>query len=81
MASRIESTTKKAGAPFLVSSDVYEIVKSCVNRGRIFDTKLKGKTGLYRLYEINSLKAKHRLAADVLNELLNQAMSIEEAPF
>ncbi|HRG45379.1 MAG TPA: adenylate/guanylate cyclase domain-containing protein [Leptospiraceae bacterium] len=80
MASRIESTTKKAGASFLISSDMYEIVKSCVNRGRIFETKLKGKTGQYRLYEIKSLKAEHRLAADLLNEFLNQAMSIEEAP-
>ncbi len=80
MASRIESTTKKAGAPFLISNDLYEIVKPCVNRGRIFETKLKGKTGIYRLYEILSLKDEHRLASEVLTELLSQSISLEDAP-
>lgn len=80
MASRIESTTKKAGASFLISADMYEIVKGCLNRGRIFETRLKGKTGLYRLYEIHSLKTEHRLLADILTEYLTKMMSVEEAP-
>lgn len=80
MASRIESTTKKAGASFLISADMYEIIKTCINRGRIFETKLKGKTGLYRLYEILSLKTEHRLPEDVLTEYLNRMMSLEDAP-
>lgn len=80
MASRIESTTKKAGAPFLVSSELYEIVKTCVNKGRVFETKLKGKTGLYRLYEILSMKEEHRPISDILVEALNKMMSPEDAP-
>ncbi|TGK18610.1 guanylate cyclase [Leptospira fluminis] len=51
-ASRIESATKKAGAGFLVSENVYGIVKNSVRKGRTFETSLKGKTGKYRLYEI-----------------------------
>ncbi len=80
MASRIESTTKKAGAPFLISSEMYEIIKTCVNRGRIFETKLKGKTGLYRLYEILSMKEEHRPISDILIESLIKMMSLEDAP-
>lgn len=80
MASRIESTTKKAGAPFLISSEMYEIVKTCVNRGRIFETKLKGKTGLYRLYEILSMKEEHRPVSDILIDSLSKMMSPEDAP-
>ncbi|TGK10293.1 guanylate cyclase [Leptospira fletcheri] len=51
-ASRIESTTKKAGVGFLVSENVYGIVKNSVRKGKTFEASLKGKTGKYRLYEI-----------------------------
>lgn len=55
-ASRIESTTKQAKAQLLISEKVYEIVKNEVRKGRIFETKLKGKTGTYKVYEILGLK-------------------------
>jgi catalase (peroxidase I) len=65
-----------AGIHFMAA----KIVKGCLNRGRIFETRLKGKTGLYRLYEIHSLKTEHRLLADILTEYLTKMMSVEEAP-
>lgn len=52
MASRIESATKKAGVPFLISDAVYEHVKDQVTRGKVFSAPLKGKTGRFKLYEI-----------------------------
>ncbi|EPG67554.1 adenylate/guanylate cyclase catalytic domain protein [Leptospira wolffii serovar Khorat str. Khorat-H2] len=55
-ASRIESTTKKAATRLLVSEKVYEIVKDWIIKGRTFETKLKGKTGTYKVYEILSVK-------------------------
>ncbi|HMV43556.1 MAG TPA: adenylate/guanylate cyclase domain-containing protein, partial [Leptospiraceae bacterium] len=80
LASRIESTTKKANAEFLVSSDVYSILKTCINIGRVFETKLKGKTGVYRLYEILSVK-EHRLSPiEALQSSLYKFMTLEDAP-
>ena len=55
MASRIESTTKKAKANLLVSQEVFELVEEHVQRGRTFQAKLKGKSGDYRLFEIAAL--------------------------
>ncbi|MBL8019971.1 MAG: 2Fe-2S iron-sulfur cluster binding domain-containing protein [Leptospirales bacterium] len=55
MASRIESATKKAGASFLISEDVYKLTRDQVTRGRIFSMPLKGKSGRYKLYEINDV--------------------------
>jgi len=52
IASRIESTTKKAGAPLLVSDSVYSIVKDHVKKGRSFKTSLKGKTGEFHVHEL-----------------------------
>ncbi|PJZ68934.1 guanylate cyclase [Leptospira perolatii] len=54
-ASRIESTTKKAGSSLLVSQTVFDIAKNCIRKGRTFETKLKGKQGNHRLYEILGL--------------------------
>ncbi|EQA43839.1 adenylate/guanylate cyclase catalytic domain protein [Leptospira broomii serovar Hurstbridge str. 5399] len=51
-ASRIESTTKKAGARLLISESVFRLVKERVKKGRTFETTLKGKTGKYKVYEI-----------------------------
>ncbi|EPG76428.1 adenylate/guanylate cyclase catalytic domain protein [Leptospira fainei serovar Hurstbridge str. BUT 6] len=51
-ASRIESTTKKAGARLLISESVLQLVKGRVKKGRTFETTLKGKTGKYKLHEI-----------------------------
>lgn len=61
MASRIESKTKKAGATVLISEPFYEQVKGRVRKGRIFSTKLKGKTGDYKLYEIQEILKKASL--------------------
>ncbi|EQA38358.1 adenylate/guanylate cyclase catalytic domain protein [Leptospira inadai serovar Lyme str. 10] len=51
-ASRIESTTKKAGARLLISESVFTLVKDRVKKGRTFETTLKGKTGKYKVHEI-----------------------------
>ncbi|AOP34706.1 adenylate cyclase [Leptospira tipperaryensis] len=61
MASRIESKTKKAGATVLVSESLYEQVRGRVRKGRTFSTKLKGKTGDYKLYEIQEILKKASL--------------------
>ncbi|WP_167492285.1 peroxidase family protein [Leptospira dzoumogneensis] len=55
-ASRIETTTKKAGAKILISQKVYESVKDRILKGRSFETKLKGKTGNYRVHEVLGTK-------------------------
>ncbi|MCB1322746.1 MAG: 2Fe-2S iron-sulfur cluster binding domain-containing protein, partial [Leptospiraceae bacterium] len=57
MASRIESSCKKAGAALLISEDMYQIVAGSVRRGRVFEAGLKGKSGRYRLYEILDVPA------------------------
>ena len=56
-ASRIESTTKKAGVEFLVSHAVYELIRDDVVIGKRFEAGLKGKSGRHRMYEIKGLRA------------------------
>ncbi|TGL63776.1 peroxidase family protein [Leptospira sarikeiensis] len=56
-ASRIETTTKKAGAKILISQKVYESVQERIQKGRSFETKLKGKTGNYRVHEVLGTKS------------------------
>jgi len=51
-ASRIETATKKAHANILVSEAVKQHLSENFRMGRRFSAKLKGKSGLYRLYEV-----------------------------
>jgi adenylate cyclase len=52
LASRIETATKTAGVPFLMSSDALEWAKGLVRVGRQFSLPLKGKTGEYAVHEV-----------------------------
>lgn len=52
LASRIEMATKKVGANILVSDDVKTYLGSQFAFRRSFNARLKGKTGLYRLHEV-----------------------------
>lgn len=52
MAARIESITKKARVGVLISDSILVNIKSDFQKGRSFKTKLKGKSGHYRLHEI-----------------------------
>lgn len=54
-ASRIESTTKKAGVPFLVSEELYKFVKKKILPAKIFKTAVKGKSGDFHFYEVAGL--------------------------
>lgn len=54
-ASRIESANKEFGTQLLLSEEAYRMVKDIYPEYKLFETKLKGKTGLYNLYAIDSL--------------------------
>lgn len=53
-ASRIEAANKKFNTKFLLSETAYEAVKEEYPNYNLFTTSLKGKTGLYNLYEISA---------------------------
>lgn len=55
VASRIESATKEAGVPLLVSDDALRPVAAAARTGRVVDVSLKGKSGVHRLHEVVSL--------------------------
>jgi len=55
-ASRIESENKAAGTSFLISEAVYQQVKQQVTIGKSVRVNIKGKSGLYTLYEALGLK-------------------------
>ncbi len=79
-ASRIESTTKKAGAEILASDVFYEIIKNSVSKERIFETNIKGKTGKYRLYEIKKLLNPTISKIEKIETYLQEKISTVEAP-
>ncbi|MEQ8350953.1 MAG: adenylate/guanylate cyclase domain-containing protein [Leptospiraceae bacterium] len=54
-AARLESKTKQARAQLLVSEEVYKNVQPYVQRGRVFRAPLKGKTGDFKMFEIEAL--------------------------
>lgn len=56
-ASRIESVTKKADVPLLISQDVFQILEDELIVAKRFRTKLKGKSGDYRLYSVSALNS------------------------
>jgi adenylate cyclase len=55
LASRIETANKKAGTNFLISEDIYALVKDRVQVGKRAHVTLPGKSGKYRLYEVIGL--------------------------
>ncbi len=78
-ASRIESTTKKAGAKILISDEFYQIIKNRIEKGRSFVTNLKGKTGKFKLHEIIHFSKKHN-SLEVLESFLNEKIPITDGP-
>jgi adenylate cyclase len=54
-ASRIESATKDAGAPLLISEEVYKHVRDRVEIGVQVTTPVKGKRGEHALFEVTGL--------------------------
>lgn len=50
--SRIETANKEFGTKLLLSEEAYMEVKAIYTNFNLFETKLKGKTGKYKLYEI-----------------------------
>ena len=55
-ASRIESATKEAGAPLLISEAVYQQVKEHVQIGKKLTVPVKGKQGEHTLIEVTGLR-------------------------
>ena len=53
MASRIESANKEFGTTLLLSQEAYQEVENVYPNSNTFETELKGKTGMYTLYEIH----------------------------
>lgn len=51
-ASRIETANKEFGTQLLLSEEAYNAVKEVYPRNNKFETRLKGKTGTYTLYEL-----------------------------
>jgi adenylate cyclase len=57
-ASRIEAANKKAGTRFLISEETYALVRDQVQVGKQVSLVIPGKTGKYRLYEVQKIKPK-----------------------
>ncbi len=57
IASRVESATKAAGAPLLITESVYSKTKDVIKTGKIIkEMELKGKQDKYTLYEVLDMK-------------------------
>ncbi len=54
-ASRIESANKVFGTKLLLSEDAYAKIAALYPEHQVFETELKGKTGQYKLYQIDQL--------------------------
>lgn len=58
LASRIEAANKTAGTRFLISQEVYELLKEDIQVGKAIFNTIPGKSGEYRLYEVLGYKGK-----------------------
>ena len=56
LASRIENANKEAGTRFLISQEIYELIKDEIQVGKEFETAIQGKSGTCRLYEVVGYK-------------------------
>ncbi len=86
MASRIESATKDLGVPLLISDSVVAQLEGRVQLGKSYSTMLKGKSGVYALYEALGLREEsigaNRDAAlrRRLNHALRSIITMQRAP-
>lgn len=83
MASRIESATKEAQVPLLISESVYAHVNDRVQIGKIVATGLKGKTGSYNLYEVAGLNTQSQQSMDLrarAEKELKKIVTAQNAP-
>jgi adenylate cyclase len=64
LASRIETANKTAGTQFLVSEDVFNLVKAKVQVGKSTNMSLRGKSGKYRLYEVIGMNSATQSAGE-----------------
>jgi adenylate cyclase len=55
LANRIEAANKQAGTKFLISADVYSLIKDHILIGQSLRLTLPGKSGQYSLYEVVGL--------------------------
>lgn len=56
LASRIETANKQAGTRFLVSQEIYDLIRDELQVGQQVAGAISGKSGEYRLYEVIGLK-------------------------
>ncbi len=57
LASRIENANKQAGTKFLISKEIYELIKDEILVGKEIATELPGMTGECRLFEVVGLRS------------------------
>lgn len=55
VASRVENANKDAGTSFLITQRAYQQVAERIATGRLVQLPLKGKTGVFQLYEVTGL--------------------------
>ncbi|HNI27441.1 MAG TPA: adenylate/guanylate cyclase domain-containing protein, partial [Leptospiraceae bacterium] len=80
-ASRIESYTKQAGVPILVSESVYNIMKNDVKIYGSHKAELKGKEGTHILYGIRGIRKQNSSnVCSLFSEFIYDKISPLEAP-
>lgn len=79
LASRVESLNKENSTHLLITQPVYEKLKNHIVLGKEIQTQVKGKSGVYSLYEVLGLNIQRTLK-ETLQAFLYQKIAIEDAP-
>lgn len=79
-ASRIETTTKRAGAAILASEEFIKNAADTVQVGRIYLARLKGKSERKKLFEIAACREEAADGTAVLRRHLKEKMPLTLAP-
>ncbi len=88
-ASRIEQATKESETTILVSEPIHQILKEEITFGKQIQTEIKGKSGIYNLFEVLDLKTRSlstpflnrpSLLGKVLERLVSQKVFPHNSP-
>ncbi|MBW7857696.1 MAG: 2Fe-2S iron-sulfur cluster binding domain-containing protein [Leptonema sp. (in: Bacteria)] len=82
IASRIESTTKRANATILASEAFIQEVRSLntIQTGRVFLAKLKGKSEKQKLFEITNCLTENETATSRIRHFIREKLPLNLAP-
>lgn len=78
-ASRVEALNKENNTRLLVTQSVYEKIKNLVVTGKQIQTQIKGKSGIYSLYEILGFQIS-KSTTEKLRMFLNSNISPIDSP-